>query len=105
VESVDPRPLEALQLAGASWGQVAQYGVLPQVLPSMLGYTFYMFEYNIRAASVLGVVGAGGIGFELVNYIRSFEYTKATTMMLVLLVVVTVIDLVSSQLRKRLESK
>jgi phosphonate transport system permease protein len=105
VESVDPRPLEALQIAGASWGQVAQYGVLPQVLPLMLGYTFYMFEYNIRAASVLGVVGAGGIGFELVNYIRSFEYTKATTMMLVLLVVVTVIDLVSSQLRKRLESK
>jgi phosphonate transport system permease protein len=62
-----------------------------------------MFEYNIRAASVLGVVGAGGIGFELVSYIRGFEYPKATTMMLVLLVVITLVELVSSHLRKRLE--
>ena len=76
---------------------------MPQVLPLLLGYTVYMFEYNIRAASVLGVVGAGGIGFELVNYIRGFEYNKATTMMLVLLVVVTFIDVISSQLRRRLE--
>jgi phosphonate transport system permease protein len=74
---------------------------MPQVLPLCLGYTLYMFEYNIRAASVLGVVGAGGIGFELVNYIRGFEYNKAMTMMLVLLVVVTVIDTLSSQLRNK----
>ena len=83
--------------------QLVQYGILPQVLPLGLGYTLYMFEYNIRAASVLGVVGAGGIGFELVSYIRGFEYTKATTMMLVLLVVVTAIDALSSQLRRRLD--
>ena len=101
IESVDQRSLEALQVGRASWWQVAQYGVMPQVLPLCLGYTIYMFEYNIRAASVLGVVGAGGIGFELVNYIRGFEYNKATTMMLVLLVVVTVIDAVSSQLRNK----
>jgi phosphonate transport system permease protein len=63
-----------------------------------------MFEYNIRAASVLGVVGAGGIGFELVNYIRGFEYNKAMTMMLVLLVVVTIIDTLSSQLRNKFKS-
>lgn len=104
IESVDSRSLEALQVSGASWFQVAQYGVLPQVLPLGLGYSLYMFEYNIRAASVLGVVGAGGIGFELVNYIRGFEYNKATTMMLVLLVVVTLIDGLSSQLRRRLDS-
>jgi phosphonate transport system permease protein len=103
IESVDGRSLEALQVTGASRWQVAQYGILPQVLPLSLGYTLYMFEYNIRAASVLGVVGAGGIGFELANYIRGFEYTKATTMMLVLLVVVTLIDAVSSHLRRRLE--
>ena len=104
IESVDPRSIESLQVSGASWLQIAQYGILPQVLPLGLGYTLYMFEYNIRAASVLGVVGAGGIGFELVNYIKGFEYTKATTMMLVLLVVVTVIDALSSKLRQRLES-
>ena len=105
IESVDRYSLEALQVSGASWFQIAQYGVLPQVLPLLWGYTLYMFEYNIRAASVLGVVGAGGIGFELVNYIRGFEYNKATTMMLVLLIVVTCIDIVSSQLRRHLEQK
>ncbi|MGB3206860.1 MAG: phosphonate ABC transporter, permease protein PhnE [Crinalium sp.] len=103
IESVDRRSIESLEVSGASWIQIAQYGIFPQVIPLALGYTLYMFEYNIRAASVLGVVGAGGIGFELVNYIRGFEYTKATTMMLVLLVVVTVIDALSSQLRSKLE--
>ena len=105
IESVDSYSLEALQISGASPWQIAQYGVIPQVMPLLWGYTLYMFEYNIRAASVLGVVGAGGIGFELVNYIRGFEYPKATTMMLVLLVVVTFIDIISSQLRHHLESK
>lgn len=103
IESVDLHSLEALQVSGASRLQIAQYGVIPQVLPLFLGYTLYMFEYNIRSASVLGVVGAGGIGFELVNYIRGFEYNKATTMMLVLLIIVTFVDLISSQLRRRLE--
>ncbi len=104
IESVDKRSLESLQVSRASWWQIAQYGVLPQVLPLCLGYTIYMFEYNIRAASVLGVVGAGGIGFELVSYIRGFEYNKAMTMMLVLLVVVTGIDALSSQLRNKFKS-
>jgi phosphonate transport system permease protein len=105
IESVEVRSIESLQVGGASWLQVAQYGIFPQVLPLALGYTLWMFEYNIRAASVLGVVGAGGIGFELVNYIRDTQYNKATTMMLVLLVVVTVIDLISSKWRQRLEAK
>jgi len=104
IESVDKRSLESLQVGRASWWQIAQYGVMPQVLPLCLGYTLYMFEYNIRAASVLGVVGAGGIGFELVSYIRGFEYNKAMTMMLVLLVVVTSIDAISSQLRNKFKS-
>ncbi|MFM7408488.1 MAG: phosphonate ABC transporter, permease protein PhnE [Cuspidothrix sp.] len=104
IESVDNRSLESLQVIGASRIQIAQYGILPQILPLGLGYTLWMFEYNIRAASVLGVVGAGGIGFQLKSYIDGFEYTKATTMMLVLLVVVTVIDWFSSKLRRYLES-
>jgi phosphonate transport system permease protein len=104
IEAVDLRSIESLQVTGASKIQVTQYGILPQILPLGLGYTLWMFEYNIRAASVLGVVGAGGIGFELKSYIDGFEYTKATTMMLVLLVVVTVIDIFSSLLRRRLES-
>jgi phosphonate transport system permease protein len=103
IEAVNPRSIESLQVIGASRWQVTQYGIFPQVLPLALGYTLWMFEYNIRAASVLGVVGAGGIGFELKSYIDGFEYTKATTMMLVLLVVVTVIDIISSKLRQFLE--
>lgn len=103
IESVEESSLESLRIVGANWLQITQYGILPQVLPISLGYTLYMFEYNIRAASVLGVVGAGGIGFELVNYIKGFEYNKATTMMLVLLVVVTIIDFISSKFRKNIE--
>jgi phosphonate transport system permease protein len=102
IESVDRRSLEFFQVSGASWLQTLRYGILPQVLPLFLGYTIYMFEYNIRAASVLGVVGAGGIGFELVNYFRSFEYQKATTMMIVVLAVVICVDFFSSQLRRKL---
>jgi phosphonate transport system permease protein len=104
IEAVNSRSIESLEVIGASKLQIAQYGILPQVLPLALGYTLWMFEYNIRAASVLGVVGAGGIGFQLKSYIDGFEYTKATTMMLVLLVVVTVIDAISSQLRRRLDA-
>jgi phosphonate transport system permease protein len=103
IEALDSKTIESLQVSGASWIQIAQYGIFPQVLPLGLGYTFYMFEYNIRSASVLGVVGAGGIGFELVNYIRGFEYNKASTMMIVLLAVVSIIDGISSQLRRRLD--
>ncbi len=104
IESVDPKSIESLQVSGASWIQIAKYGIFPQVLPLGLGYTLYMFEYNIRSASVLGVVGAGGIGFELVNYIRGFEYNKATTMMLIMLVVGTAIDTISSQFRRWLDT-
>ncbi|HLP92006.1 MAG TPA: phosphonate ABC transporter, permease protein PhnE [Nostocaceae cyanobacterium] len=104
IEAVDQHSLESLRVIGASRLQIAQYGILPQVLPLVSGYTVWMFEYNIRAASVLGVVGAGGIGFELKSYIDGFEYTKATTMILVLLVIVTIIDFLSSKLRQHLDS-
>jgi phosphonate transport system permease protein len=104
IEAIDYRSLDALIATGAKPLQIFRYGILPQVLPLMLGYTFWMFEYNIRAASVLGVVGAGGIGFQLKTYIDSFEYPKATTMILLVLAVVTVIDFLSSKLRQKLES-
>jgi phosphonate transport system permease protein len=102
IESVEANSLQALQVTGASWLQIAQYGILPQILPLSLGYTLYMFEYNIRAASILGVVGAGGIGFELVSYVNGFERTKALTFILVMLVVVTTIDWGSAKLRQKL---
>ncbi len=102
IESIDPGPLESLRTVGASPLQRFRWGVFPQVLPLMLGYTLYMLEYNVRAASILGIVGAGGIGFYLYTYINNFQYDRAATALLFLLVVVTIIDSASSRLRARL---
>ena len=102
VESISPGPLVALRTVGASRLQRFRYGVFPQVLPLFASYTIYMFEYNVRAASILGIVGAGGVGFYLHAYINNFVYTKASTALLMLLALVTVIDIVSSRIRQRL---
>lgn len=103
IESISIGPVRALETTGASRMQQFRHGVFPQVLPLLTGYTLYMFEYNVRAASILGVVGAGGIGFYLYTYINNFNYAKATTALLMLLVIVTVIDAASSWLRGRLQ--
>ena len=105
IESISPEPVQALRTMGASRLQQFRHGVFPQVLPLLTGYTLYMFEYNIRAASILGVVGAGGIGFYLYTYINNFHYAKATTALLMLLIVVTVIDAASSRIRRRLQGE
>ncbi len=102
IESIDDGPLKSLRTVGASRLQIFRWGVFPQVLPLMVGYTLYMFEYNVRAASILGIVGAGGIGFYLYTYINNFQYDRAATALLILLVVVTLIDSASSRLRARL---
>jgi phosphonate transport system permease protein len=104
IEAIDPRPRVALRTVGASALQRFRWGVFPQVTPLLLGYTLYMFEYNVRAASILGVVGAGGVGYYLYAYVNSFQYYRATTALLMLLVVVTAIDAASSALRRRLQS-
>ncbi|MFW5967041.1 MAG: phosphonate ABC transporter, permease protein PhnE [Persicimonas sp.] len=102
IESIDTKPLVALKTVGAGRIHRFRYGVVPQVTPLLLGYTLYMFEYNVRSASILGIVGAGGIGFYLYTYINNFNYAKATTALLMLLVVVTIIDWLSSYLREKL---
>lgn len=103
IESIDPRPRIALRAVGASALQRFRYGVFPQVTPLLLGFTLYMFEYNVRAASILGVVGAGGVGYYLYSYVNSFHYDRAATALLLLLLVVTAIDAASSRLRRRLQ--
>jgi phosphonate transport system permease protein len=104
IESISAAPVRALRTMGASRLQQFRHGVFPQVLPLLTGYTLYMLEYNVREASILGVVGAGGIGFYLYTYINNFHYAKATTALLMLLVVVTVIDAASSWLRDHLQT-
>ncbi len=102
IEAVDQTQVEAVQSTGASRLHVWRYGVLPQVAPHFLGYALYIFEYNVRAATVLGIVGAGGIGFYLLHYMRSFQYEMAATVILMTLPVVLVIDAASMYLRKKI---
>lgn len=102
IEGIDPGPVDAVTATGATRLQVLRFGVLPQVLPLFLSYVLYRLETNIRAATVLGFVGAGGIGFYLQTYLRTIDYPAASTVLLVTVVMVMVVDGVSSRLRDRL---
>ena len=102
IEGIEPGPVDAITATGATRLQVLRYGVLPQVLPLFLSYVLYRLETNIRAATVLGFVGAGGIGFYLQTYLRMIDYPAASTALLVTIVMVMVIDALSSKLRARL---
>ncbi len=102
VEAIDPRPVEGVLATGAGRLQALRFAVLPQVLPHFIGYILYRFELNVREGAILGLVGAGGIGFYISLYMRSFDYGRVATLTLVILVMVAVIDAASSYLRARL---
>ena len=102
IEAIDRGPVEAVEASGATRLQVLRWGVLPQLVPQFLSFTLYRFETNIRAAAILGFVGAGGIGFYIQTYLRMLNYPAASTMLLVLIVLVMGVDFASSRLRARL---
>jgi len=102
VEGIDRGPVDAITATGATRLQILRFGVLPQVLPLFLSYVLYRLETNIRAATVLGFVGAGGIGFYLQTYLRMIDYPAASTVLLVTVAMVMVVDALSSKLRERL---
>jgi phosphonate transport system permease protein len=102
VESIDPNPVEGLRATGAHPVAEVLYGVLPQVMPLWVSFTLYRFEANVRSASVVGMVGAGGIGMVLWDVIRGFQYAQTAAVLLMLVVSVTLIDLASSRLRRTL---
>lgn len=102
IEGIDVGPVDAIIATGASRLQILRFGVLPQVLPLFLSYILYRLETNIRAATVLGFVGAGGIGFYLQTYLRMIDYSAASTVLLVTVAMVMVVDGISSRLRARL---
>ena len=102
IEGIDPGPLDAIRATGALRLQVLRFGVLPQVLPLFLSYVLYRFESNVRAATVLGFVGAGGIGLYLQTYLRMIDYRAASTVLLVTVVMVMVVDFASARIRARL---
>jgi phosphonate transport system permease protein len=102
IEGIERGPVDAITATGATRLQILRFGVLPQVLPLFLSYVLYRLESNIRAATVLGFVGAGGIGFYLQTYLRTIDYPAASTVLLVTVAMVMVVDALSSKLRERL---
>jgi phosphonate transport system permease protein len=103
IEHVDPRPLEAARAAGASRFQVITHAVLPQVLPQLADITIYRWEYHFRASTVLGIVGAGGIGFELIAALRIIRYDQVSAILITILLCVVVVDSLGSWLRQQLK--
>jgi phosphonate transport system permease protein len=102
VESVDPRPVEGIRVTGAIRLQEVTFGMIPQVLPLWSSFTLYRLETNVRSATTLGIVGAGGIGQTLYESIRSFQYAETAAQVIVVVVTVIMIDLVSARIRKAL---
>ena len=103
IEHVDPKPLEAASAAGASRLQVITHAVLPQVLPQLADITIYRWEYHFRASAVLGIVGAGGIGFELMAALRLIKYDEVSAILLAILACVLVVDSIGAALRRKLK--
>ncbi|MEB3329653.1 MAG: phosphonate ABC transporter, permease protein PhnE [Candidatus Sericytochromatia bacterium] len=100
IEGIDDGVVEALRATGAGYGQVVGFAVLPQVMPAFISFLLYRFETNIRAAAVLGMIGAGGIGFLMVSDFRMFQYQQASMTVLVLIVLVMAVDYLSARLRR-----
>jgi phosphonate transport system permease protein len=102
VEAIDPRPVEGIRATGARRLQEVVFGVVPQVLPLWSSLTLYRFETNVRSATTLGIVGAGGIGQTLYESIRAFQYGETAAQVIIVAATVMAIDLLSARLRRRL---
>ena len=102
IEHAHPAPIEAAEAAGGTRMQIIVHGVLPQVLPQFADVTMYRWEYNFRQSTVMGMVGAGGIGTELVGSLRLIDYPQVSAILIIILVSVTIVDSLSNLLRRRL---
>lgn len=102
MEQVDRGPVVAMEAVGASKRQVIQYGILPQAAPLLTSYTLLLFEGNVRGATILGLVGAGGIGLELTTAMRMYDYGHLSAIIICIIVLVTAIDQGSALIRRRI---
>jgi len=102
IENVDRKQVDGVQATGANAVQRVRFGILPQVLPIMVSNALYMFESNVRSATILGIVGAGGIGFHLSDRIRAHRWEEVGFIIIMIIVFVALIDFVSHLLRSRL---
>ena len=102
IEGVDKGPIEAMQATGAGRLQVVLFGIVPQVIPAFISYSIYRFDVSIRAATILGLVGAGGLGFSLIKTMKLFKYHETATCILVIFLIVFVSDWVCARVRSRI---
>ena len=101
VEAIEEGPVEGIRATGANKIEEIVYGVIPQIMPLWVSYSLYRFESNVRSATILGIVGAGGIGMVLYEAIRGFQYAQTCAIMILIVVTVVLLDFVSQYLRKR----
>ena len=101
IEHVDTGPVDALEATGGSRFQVVMFSIVPQVIPSFVANNLYIFDRNIRMATMLGIVGAGGIGYELQSSFRMFEYPRVSAIILIIFGAIFIIDMISSFLRRK----
>lgn len=102
LETADAKPVEGITSTGGSAVAAIRYGLFPQVVPVIIGQILYFFESNTRSATIIGVVGAGGIGLHLYEEIRTLEWQLVSFIVLMIMITVFIIDLISVQIRKRL---
>jgi phosphonate transport system permease protein len=102
IENIEPGPVEAITATGADRVQTVLYGVIPQIIPAFLAVTIYWWDHNVRMSTVLGLVGGGGIGFLLIQYINLLQYNQAATVLWMIVIAVTAMDYASATIRARL---
>jgi phosphonate transport system permease protein len=102
IEAIDPQQVLAVRATGATRLQTVMTAVMPQAMPLIASYSLLSFEHNVRAATILGLVGGGGVGFQLQKYLALFQYQKLTGALILIIIVVTAIDRISDRLRKKL---
>jgi phosphonate transport system permease protein len=102
LETIPPEPIEAIEATGADRLRTFAFAVLPEALPGLTGISLYLWEFNVRSSVILGIVGAGGIGYELLVSLKLLDFARLTTILLLILAMVSIIDGVSALLRKGL---
>ena len=103
IEHVNKGPIEALKSSGASKRQIISFAIIPQIIPSFIANNLYILDRNIRMATMLGIVGAGGIGYELQSSFRMFEYQKVSAIIIIIFIAIFLIDHLSSFIRSKIK--
>jgi phosphonate transport system permease protein len=102
LETLPPEPIEAIEVTGCDRLRTFTFAVLPEALPGLVGISLYLWEFNVRSSVILGIVGAGGIGYELLVSLKLLDFGRLATILGLILIMVSAIDWLSAQLRQRL---